>query len=216
VPVAVPSGIVFDQQLTVIAYEDDAHLALLTSSFHWWWVLTHASRMRTDPRYSPTKCFETFPQPPLASELSELGSELAAHRSRLMRDRREGLTRTYNRVHSPEERSDDIEELRRRHGELDYAVAAAYGWVGLDLDHGFHETELGVRFTIGPAVRTDLLDRLLRLNYVRYGDEVRRGVHKERPSRRRSAKMPAMSAGRTSERAAPLRGPDRHEEGWVR
>ena len=68
-----------------------------------------------------------------------------------MLDRQEGLTKTYNRVHDPDEHADDITRLRELHVELDYAVRDAYGWTDLDLEHGFHETKFGTRFTFAPG-----------------------------------------------------------------
>ena len=40
----------------------------------------------------------------------------------------EGLTKTYNRFHDPDERSNAIGELRRLHDAMDRAVLDAYGW----------------------------------------------------------------------------------------
>ena len=65
-----------------------------------------------------------------------------------MLSRQEGLTKTYNRFHDPDETTADIQKLRELHVEMDNAVAAAYGWTDLDLGHGFHETKQGVRYTI--------------------------------------------------------------------
>ena len=107
--------------------------------------------MRTDIRYTPTDCFETFAQPELTDAVGILGGELNEHRSALMLDRQEGLTKTYNRVHDPDEHADDIARLRELHVELDYAVRDAYGWTDLDLGHGFHETKFGTRFTFAPV-----------------------------------------------------------------
>ena len=94
-----------------------------------------------------------------------------------MLDRQDGLTKTYNRVHDPDEHADDIARLRELHVELDYAVRDAYGWTDLDLGHGFHETRFGTRFTFAPAPRQEVLDRLLELNHERYAEEVRQGLH---------------------------------------
>ena len=52
-------------------------------------------------------------------------------------------------------------------------VAAAYGLTDIDLDHGFHETKLGLRYTIGEGARRRILDRLLALNHQRHEEEVR-------------------------------------------
>ena len=43
----------------------------------------------------------------------------------------EGLTKTYNRFHDPDERSPDILRLRDLHAALDRAVLDAYGWTDL-------------------------------------------------------------------------------------
>lgn len=89
----------------------------------------------------------------------------------------EGLTKTYNRVHYPDDDSPGIAELRQLHVTLDVAVRDAYGWSDLELDHGSFDTPLGLRFTLGPAARTEVLDRLLELNQERYAEEVAAGLH---------------------------------------
>jgi hypothetical protein len=108
------------------------------------------------------------------------------HRSALMRDRQEGLTQTYNRVHDPDEGAEDIVRLQELHVELDLAVRDAYGWSDLELGHGFHDTKrFGVRFTFEPIARQEVLDRLLELNHQRYAEEVARGLHAKRRGRAR-------------------------------
>lgn len=193
-PVFVPRGAVFSDQLVVFAYDDDAHFGLFTSAFHYWWAVTRASTMRTDLRYTPTDCFETFPQPELTNAVDEAGHALDAYRRQLMLDRWEGLTATYNRVHNPKEEAADIVELRRLHVELDHAVASAYGWEDLGLAHNFWETRQGVRFTIGPEVRVELLDRLLELNHARYTEEITSGMHSENSRRPRKAQRQPSSS----------------------
>ena len=94
-----------------------------------------------------------------------------------MLDRREGLTKTYNRFHDTDDNSADIQKLRELHIEMDQAVAAAYGWDELYLGHGFHETKQGVRFTLSEPARREVLQRLLKLNHERYAEEVKQGHH---------------------------------------
>ncbi|MHC5717578.1 MAG: hypothetical protein ACYTX0_37115 [Nostoc sp.] len=91
--------------------------------------------------------------------------------------RQEGLTKTYNRFHNPDETAADIQQLRELHIEMDNAVAAAYSWQDLELSHGFHQTKQGLRFTISETARREVLDRLLELNHQRYSDEVAQGLH---------------------------------------
>ena len=88
-----------------------------------------------------------------------------------------GLTNTYNLVHDPHCTDADIVELRKIHWRIDHAVARAYGWENLELDHGFHETRQGIRYTVGPMARQEILDRLLELNHDRYKVEVAAGLH---------------------------------------
>src|SRR5204862_269035 len=109
--------------------------------------------------------------------LFSIGQRYDHHRAAIMTARREGLTKTYNRFHDPRETAVDIQQLRELHVEMDRAVAAAYGWSDLALDHGFHETKQGVRFTISEGARREVLDRLLELNHARYAEEVARGLH---------------------------------------
>ena len=197
-PMFVPTGIVYAHKLGVFAYEDDAHFGLLSSAVHWWWAVTRTSTLGVAPNYSPTDAFETFSQPDLTNNaVGEAGGALNDHRSTLMLARQEGLTKTYNRVHDPEEHGDDIVRLRELHVELDHAVRDAYGWTDLDLGHGFHETKFGTRFTFAPAPRQEVLDRLLELNHERYAEEVRQGLRAKPKAKagRKGAHAGAMTLG---------------------
>ena len=141
------------------------------------WVRQYASSLETRVRYTLEDCFETFPFPLNLSGLDNIGSRYYKHRQSIMQSRQEGLTKTYNRFHNPQETAADIQKLRDLHVEIDEAVAAAYGWQDLKLQHGFHDTKQGLRYTISEAARREVLDRLLRLNHERYAEEVRQGLH---------------------------------------
>jgi hypothetical protein len=87
--------------------------------------------MKDDPVYTPSDCFETFPFPPEYSRdktLDQVGKAYYDFRAALMVRNNEGLTKTYNRFHRPDEYSPDVAELRRLHDEMDRAVLNAYGW----------------------------------------------------------------------------------------
>jgi hypothetical protein len=185
-PAFVPTGMVYSDAVVVFAYDDDAHLGILSSAFHWWWAVTRASTMRTDLRYTPTDCFETFPQPDPTDDVARVAKALDEHRRAMMLERWEGLTKTYNRVHDSEEDASDVVRLRELHVELDHAVAAAYGWTDLGLDHDFHDTPQGRRFTVGPATRVEILDRLLELDHERYREEVAAGLYAKPKARKRA------------------------------
>ncbi|RVX42773.1 hypothetical protein EDD27_5436 [Nonomuraea polychroma] len=179
-PVMVPTGQVFSDALIVFATEDHAMLAVLSSAPHYWWTRTWASSMKTDLRYTPSDVFETLPLPELTQEMRDLGDRLDRERRALMLSRQAGLTATYNLVNDPANTDDDIEILRAIHRAIDEATLRAYGWDDLigKLDHGHHL--IGgreMRYTVGPAVQRELVDRLLELNHARYADEVAKGLH---------------------------------------
>jgi len=193
-PTFSPANLVFAHMVGVLTYDDVAHFGLLSSGLHWWWAVTRASTMRTDVRYTPTDCFETFPQPRLTDAVSTAGGAVDAHRSAPMLDRQEGLTKTYNRVHDPAESAADIARLRELHVALDYAVRDAYGWTDLNLGHDFHETRQGTRYTFEPIARQEILDRLLELNHERRAAEEAAGLHAKKPARKPAARVPAAQA----------------------
>ena len=87
-------------------------------------------------RYTTTDCFDTFPFPwPTGEEgpasVEEAGRVYYEFRAALMVRNNEGLTKTYNRFHDPDERSSDILKLRELHAAMDRAVLDAYGWTDL-------------------------------------------------------------------------------------
>jgi hypothetical protein len=112
-------------------------------------------------------------------DLALVGSQYHEARKNFMLTRKEGLTKTYNCFHDPEENAAEIKKLRELHIEMDNAVAAAYGWEDLDLGHDHHPTKQGVRFTISEAARREVLGRLLKLNHERHAEEVNQGLHEK-------------------------------------
>lgn len=176
-PAFVRSGMVYGHKSVVISLAGIDFFALFCSHIHVVWVLMAGSSLRTDPVYTPTDCFETFPFPDRLRCLADIGERYYNHRQQIMQARQEGLTKTYNRFHDPDETSADIAELRALHVEMDQAVAAAYGWTDLDLGHDFHDTKQGLRYTLSEPARREVLDRLLHLNHERYAQEVAQGLH---------------------------------------
>jgi hypothetical protein len=176
-------AIVFSHATYVFALSSPAYFACLQSAMHEAWARQYASSMKGDLRYTPSDCFETFPFPSSIDELEPSGERYHTRRQQIMVTRQEGLTKTYNRFHDPNETSADIQKLRELHVEMDRSVAAAYGWSDFNLDHDFHETKLGVRYTISEDARREVLARLLKLNHQRYAEEVKQGLHKTKPKR---------------------------------
>ncbi len=90
----------------------------------------------------------------------------------------EGLTKTYNRFHDPDERDPEIVKLRELHAAMDRAVLDAYGWSDIPtdceflLDYEIDEEEWGNkkkpwRYRWPDEVRDEVLARLLELNAER-------------------------------------------------
>ena len=166
-----PVEIVFSHATVVLAFNQDHEFAVMQSAFHETWARAYTSSMKGDLRYTPSDCFETFPFPRNLTGLDDIGERYYTHRQTIMHTRREGLTATYNRFHNPNDRAPDIQQLRDLHVEMDCAVAAPYGWQDLGLDHDFHDTKQGLRFTVSEPARRELLDRLLALNHQRHEEE---------------------------------------------
>jgi len=164
-------GVVYSEATVVFASRESAMFAALQNTFQTHWISLQASTMRTDVRYTPSDCFDTFPFPLSLAALESIGDRYHSYRRDIMAARREGLTATYSRFHAPHEVSNDIATLRALHVEIDHAVAGTYGWTDLDLGHGFHQTKQGIRYTISEAARRTVLDRLLALNHERYAAE---------------------------------------------
>jgi hypothetical protein len=112
----------------------------------------------------------------------------------------EGLTKTYNRFHDPDERDQDILKLRELHAAMDRAVLDAYGWTDIPttceflLDYEIDEDEWGekkkpYRYRWANDIRDEVLARLLELNAERAKEETRSGAA---ASNQGSRKKPAM------------------------
>lgn len=190
----VPATYIYSNALNVFAFEDFCSFALLQSSPHAEWALQYGSKLETRPRYNVTDCFVTFPFPADPSNLASIGERYHEHRRKVMLTRGEGLTNIYNRFHDPDESAPDINELRDLHRQLDRAVVAAYRWTdlaaddGVALGHAFHETKQGLRYTISPGARREVLDRLLALNHELHAEEVAAGLHDKKGGGKKTRK----------------------------
>jgi hypothetical protein len=167
-PIRVGTGSVPSEALVVFATGSFAHQAVLSSTAHQAWVIKYGSGMRNDPRYTPSDVFETFARPEATDRLDRMGRTLDTKRREIMLRRDLGLTKLYNLVNDPDVRQDaDVTRLREIHVELDEAVMDAYGWSDVPLDHGFHTYRQMRRWTVSPAARVEILDRLLEENHRR-------------------------------------------------
>lgn len=177
---------VFSHALKVIASSGLAPFTVLQSRIHEIWARFFSSSMKDDLRYAPSDCFETFPFPPCYETdvaLEAAGQTYHDHRAALMAAANEGMTKTYNRFHDPEERGAAIQTLRDLHEEMDRAVLRAYGWDDLadELRPVFltEETEddhtYQGRYFWPAEARDRVLACLLALNAERHAEEVAEG-----------------------------------------
>jgi hypothetical protein len=99
----------------------------------------------------------------------------------------EGLTKTYNRFHDPENHEPDIVRLRELHAAMDRAVLDAYGWTDIptacdffpdyvEEDDDGNEVPKSIRYRWPDEVRDEVLARLLALNAERHAEEVKLGL----------------------------------------
>jgi len=193
-----PAAAVFSDRLVVFAFDQYSALGILQSRVHEIWSLFFGPTHEDRPSYNPPDCFETFPFPPdweSNAALEEAGKTYYEFRAALMIRNDEGLTKTYNRFHDPEERSPDLLRLRKLHAAMDRAVLDAYGWTDLPTDCQFlldyEEDDEADTETTGKKgkkkkkpwryrwpddIRDEVLARLLALNAERHQEEVRLGI----------------------------------------
>ena len=178
----VNKGTVVANSMLLICLHRDADFALLQSRVHEVWARFVGSSMKDNLRYT-TRCFDTFPPPPITSRLDSVGAEYYVARANAMQASSEGLTRTYNRFHDPDEDAPNILRLREIHAELDRAVLGAYGWTDLQptceflLDYEDQDDDVEVssarigkkpwRYRWPDEIRDEVLARLLDLNAKR-------------------------------------------------
>jgi len=190
-------GMVFSHRVIVVPSDDPALVGILNSSFVDAWVRMLSGTLGATLNFTPSDSLDYLPLPTDMRGSGDFGSKHLSLRQAAMRHRGIGLTSVLNLVHENVAIDDsDIAALRTSIRNLDRAVADAYGWTDLELDHDFRETPLGLRYTISDVVKTEALDRLLELNHARYAEEVAQGLHagKGKSGSRKRAK-PHQSGG---------------------
>src|SRR5207247_1425950 len=106
-----PPDRVFAMMLNVFFLSSSSTFSVLQSRVHEVWARFFGSSMKDDLRYTPTDCFETFPLPEgfdTDPALEDVGKRYYDFRAALMVKNKEGLTKTYNRFHDPDESDADI------------------------------------------------------------------------------------------------------------
>ncbi len=217
----ISGGPVVAHSLAAFALSRYRDFGLMQSRIHEAWARFFASSLEDRLRYTPSDCFETYPFPPnfeTNTAAESAGKACYEFRAALMIRNNEGLTKTYNRFHDPDERSPDIFKLRELHAAMDRAVLDAYGWTDLkptcefllDYDEDEEEDESAGgrrrkkpwRYRWPDDFRDEVLARLLELNRQRAEQERLSGAAAEggtkspkrvkRSSRKKPSDQPEM------------------------
>ena len=197
----VNEGTIVASPHVVFALDSYASFGTLQSRIHEVWARFFSSSFKDDLRYTASNCFDTFPGPRewmFCPSLGSIGKAYYEFRAALMIRNDEGLTKTYNRFHAPDERNPEILKLRELHAAMDRAVLDAYGWSDIStdceflLDYEIDEEEWGKkkkpwRYRWPDEVRGEILARLLELNAERAKEEVRSGAAAAPKKRRKKA-----------------------------
>jgi hypothetical protein len=186
----VPTSTIVSTPHCVFCVESFGFFCVLQSRPHEIWARLFGSTLEDRLRYTPSDCFETFPFPDswqTLTTLEAIGKAYYEFRAALMVKNEEGLTKTYNRFHDPDERDPDILKLRELHVAIDRAVLDAYGWSDIAthceflLDYEIDEEEWGdkkkpYRYRWPDEVQDEVLARLLELNAERAKEELHSGA----------------------------------------
>ncbi len=180
-----PSNMAFSHTLNIFPLDTYAAFCALQSRPHEIWARFFGSSLGDQLRYTPSDCFETFPFPETWEShpaLEAIGKAYYEYRAALMARNGEGLTKTYNRFHNPDEEDADIVKLRKLHAAMDRVILAAYGWPDVPTDCEFlldweiDEETWGKkkkpwRYHWPNEIRDEVLARLLSLNAERAAEE---------------------------------------------
>ncbi|WP_035954667.1 DNA methyltransferase [Kitasatospora sp. NRRL B-11411] len=169
-PLRIRTGLVPSELIVVFATDSFADQAVLSSTPHWLWAVKNSSTLESRVNYSPSNAFTTFSRPKPTEQLAEIGKVLDTERREIMLRRNLGLTKLYNLINDPDiadSADPNVARLRQIHVALDEAVMDAYGWGDVPLEHGFHAYRQMRRWTVSPAARVVILDRLLEENHRR-------------------------------------------------
>ncbi|CAB4344613.1 unannotated protein [freshwater metagenome] len=208
----VPASTVVASPHVVIASESFAVFATLQSRVHELWARLTSSTLKDDLSYKVSDSFDTFPFAQSWSTLPLLetaGRHYYDFRDALMVRNEEGLTKTYNRFHDPNEQAPDILKLRELHGAMDRAVLDAYGWYDIPIDCEFlldyeideeewdeKKKKKPYRYRWPEDVRDGVIARLLELNAERARAEAMAGAAS---GRRRAGKRTVKPAAAHSD-----------------
>lgn len=186
----VPNSWIYSDAVVVFDIDSWEGFSIVQSQVHELWMRRYASTMRSDVRYVPTRCWETFPLPQLSSPsatLQELGQVLHNDRDEACTAGKIGYMDLYSAISDPNNQLAVTVRLRELHASMDRAVLDAYGWTDiqprceflLDYEEEDDEAEEGRarrrkkpwRYRWPDDIRDEVLARLLDLNRQRAEQE---------------------------------------------
>jgi hypothetical protein len=186
-------GVICNEKSIVFPSNSFSIFAALQSRVHEVWARFFTSTLGDGLNYAPSDCFENFSFPENWENhpgLEAIGQTYYEYRAALMIKNNEGLTKTYNRFHDPDEHDPEFAKFRELHAEVDRAVLDAYGWSNIQtgceflLDYETEEEEGNPRkkkpwrYRWPNEVRDEVLARLLELNAKRAEEEASSGATK--------------------------------------
>jgi hypothetical protein len=203
-----PTGGIVNSKIVAFPLSSFSSFCGLQSRTHEVWARGFSSTLKDDLQYTPTDCLATFPFPDnwqTHPALAAAGKVYYEFRGTLMVKKNEGLTKTYNRFHDPDEHNPDILELRALHAAMDHAVLDTYGWSDIPtdceflLDYEIDEEEWGnkkkpYRYRWPDEVRDEVMARLLDLNAQRAKKEARSGTSATKKGSKKPAAKRALTA----------------------
>jgi hypothetical protein len=197
-----PTNRIFSEKLYVLPIESMSTFGTLQSRVHLTWALLmgRTTGSAATPSYSTADCFDTFPFPAAEAlaptgDLETIGARLYETRARLMVERNQGLTTTYNQLKDPACDDPEILALRRLHENLDRAVLVAYTWPDIPVPAYETPTTPATR-AAQESFEDEIIDRLFALNATRAEREQLQGSGKAAtsPAKKPARKLPKPAA----------------------
>lgn len=117
-----------DTKLMVFAYADDFSFGIVQAEAHWRWFFAKCSNLKSDPSYTPSSVWDTFPWPQSPSKkqvraVAAAGREVRRVRAAALETITGGLRALYRTLELPGKNP-----LKDAHAALDAAVLDAYGF----------------------------------------------------------------------------------------
>jgi hypothetical protein len=203
-----PNDRVFSHKLYVFPFDDAGYFAALQSRVHEVWSRLLSSTLEERLNYSASDCFETFPFPRdekfvPGGAVDAVGEKLYAARAKLMVERQQGLTTTYNQLKDPACTDARILELRTLHEYMDRAVLDAYGWTDIPVPPYCPMNDAEKKQL--EAFEDEVIDRLFALNAERAKEEELLGLSTKKgaPAKKAAETKPAKASKSASKKKAP-------------